>query len=585
MTTLLGRTLIGPRATPRRTRLGRAVAAAAPRVGGCNCGATPLAAHVLRALGVTTVHPYGSDAAVWRAHIAQERAGLLPALRAVGAAADADALDADHVVYLRLLDLGQPLPPWPGALHSLADHSAREDRLAEAHAPALLAWAAAHAPATTAVGAPLLLLAPTTAAPGGTTTHLAQPVPVAARGWWPWGLGAAGGVATWLLGYGPVGVALGALGGMAAGAVARTALPVGHPGPGARPTAPGFAVDLKLGDLAAPLRSGPPTADNAPDPALQTFPNVDLLVDGANADAAASAALDQASQDALKQQNAEAKSAYKGLVKKIGDYVGVGDEASSWAGLLVDVALGLGKVIKALSGDPSTAANTDYEKARMRDAMAIMIAYGFPPPAMGFEMWGAQDLANETEEEIRVVQGNNWKTGCKTLTIARPGYGDTALDYSPVARELGRSIIVAINNKTYSARTLAMFMAAAKRPGGMLYDRYFAMPSQWTAGATALAITPTDLIPPALLVAYAGAARFGMDEGTARKIVADALTSFAARWRTHVPTVDGDDPTMRCNQVALMLVDAWQAVAGYAASRRLYDGARWAARDYEPVVQ
>ena len=570
---VFGRTLV-TRAVPRRMAAGPAPT----RVAGCNCGATPLAAHVLRALGVTTVHPSGSDAAVWRAHIAQERLGLIPALRAIGQTAAAAALDADHAVYLKLLAAEQPLPPWPGSLHSIADHSALEDRLAETHAAALLAWARAHGTdaAGPAVGAPL---AGYTMAPG----HAAAPSALATAqrpktAWWPWMLAGGAAIAGGYLfvdGYRLWGLALG----LGTGGALALATHDNSSATISGPLPPAADIDHP---------GGAPTPDNTPDPtAIATVPDVNVLINGVDADAAASAALDADSQAALHAQNAEAKAQYKGMLKKYGDYFGVGDAANSWGGFLVDVALGIGNAIKVFAGDPSADANTDYEKARLRDAMSIMISLGFPPGSLGFEMWGAQDLANELEEEIRVVKGVNWKTGCKTMTIVRPEFGSTAVDYSPVLRELGRSIIVAINNKNYGSRAMSAFMESAKRVGGMLYNRYSPLPTASPDGkfnSAYMVRTADNLLPSEALVAYAGSARFGIPDATARGIVADSINRFADRWHVHMPTIDGDNPVLRCNLVAFRMVDAWQRLTGYAASHGLYDGARWAARDYEPVV-
>lgn len=238
--TVLGRHLVGPRAAPRRARV-RTAASEPVQVGGCNCGASALAAHVLRTLGLTTVHPSG--AGDWRRHIAEERARFLPALRAVGEGASADRLDADHLVYLQLLAKGLPLPRWPGVAHSVTDHSALEDALAEKHADALVAWAAAHPRPAAAV---------TVAGPFGLDHVVVAPrtVPVAATAartdatsWWPWLISGGTVAAAALLGLRGWGLAaLGAAG--ATWVVAPTVRGAGR-GAGRAPTLPP-AVQLSV---------------------------------------------------------------------------------------------------------------------------------------------------------------------------------------------------------------------------------------------------------------------------------------------------------------------------------------------------
>lgn len=113
---------------------------------GCNCGSGS-AANVMRAIGMkTAARMHGKTAKAsdwtpedWRAHIAEERTILFPALLAAGAPQSViDSLDIDHSLYLALLDADQPLPIG-AAPHSVDRHGKIEDDLVEKHAKALLA--------------------------------------------------------------------------------------------------------------------------------------------------------------------------------------------------------------------------------------------------------------------------------------------------------------------------------------------------------------------------------------------------------------------------------------------------------------
>lgn len=113
---------------------------------GCNCGSGS-AANVMRTIGMkTAARMHGKTAKAsdwtpedWRAHIAEERTILFPALLAAGAPQSViDSLDIDHSLYLALLDAGQPLPTG-AAPHSVDRHGKIEDDLVEKHAKALLA--------------------------------------------------------------------------------------------------------------------------------------------------------------------------------------------------------------------------------------------------------------------------------------------------------------------------------------------------------------------------------------------------------------------------------------------------------------
>lgn len=218
MMMFLGRTLV-TRAAPRP--LPRGV-----RVGGCGCGRTKVAAEVMAALGMTTQNGELTDA-LWPAHIAEERALLFPKLAALGLAyrdpAVAQALarlEDDHRVYLALLTDDLPLPPWPGAAHSVADHAALEDLLVATYAAPLRRMAAGataeEAKRAILAGRGVAVSGAMTLAPKlGGTTALAH-APTSTTPWRPiLAVGALGALAWWFLGPVAAGVALGTAGGAA----------------------------------------------------------------------------------------------------------------------------------------------------------------------------------------------------------------------------------------------------------------------------------------------------------------------------------------------------------------------------------
>ncbi len=365
------------------------------RVGGCGCGSTPTTAAVMSILGMTiaaSMHKRGAlqrdwTGVQWQTHIEEEASKLFPALRMFVDEEDEQkikALEDDHVVYLALIEKNLPLPPWPGAAHSVADHSKTEDRLVEKYSRQLLSWAKENATSV--------------AGPSDLVIQRVVPADEAANG------SASASVSTWTLGK------LAMLGGLlAVGGWAYGWLGAALAGAGGALVIPRI-VNATSSKSAEAVDAISTIHLTSPPPGAAKPSTVDM---GALQDQ-----FDQEVTNYYNERNAREK-AYDDDMDTYAKWVGsAGPEAYAAAKILAGAAKALGAAIKSFQHNPD--AERFVEDAKR---LWVMIGQsGLAPPPYG----PVADVIN-----IETYKSNLYDTIDKLRT---PGRG---LAYQPAMLELG----------------------------------------------------------------------------------------------------------------------------------------------------
>lgn len=192
---------------------------------GCGCASGDVVAAVMAEIGMGHAAAMHADpdrdwtAEDWRAHISEEHDVLFPLLLEAGRGDPTVAeivadLERDHAVYLARLSAGLDLPRG-GEPHSVDAHGAIEDGLVREYASELHRMSAR-------VGG----LAVSPIGKSSTITAIDSAIPVkhaapSTSSWWPWVVGGAFGMGAWVVGLGPLGIALSALGGTVGTGVAQ----------------------------------------------------------------------------------------------------------------------------------------------------------------------------------------------------------------------------------------------------------------------------------------------------------------------------------------------------------------------------
>jgi hypothetical protein len=176
---------------------------------GCGCSSGDSVARVMAEIGMTHAAAMHADPnrdwtpRDWITHVAEEHEILFPALLVAGKGDPTVAkivarLEADHAVYLERLSAGLELPRGSEP-YSIDVHGDVEDGLVKEYASALRSGPR--------VGTMIMKSSSTTAMDTVKSPTHASP------SLWPWAVGGVLGAGAWLVGLGPLGIALSAAGG------------------------------------------------------------------------------------------------------------------------------------------------------------------------------------------------------------------------------------------------------------------------------------------------------------------------------------------------------------------------------------
>ncbi len=387
--------------------LERAPARLVAAVRGCGCGARPIAAAVLRAVGVRPLGDTAAwDPATWREHLQSEEDGFFAKLRALGdPAADAavDALMEDHKEIRRALDAQEALDTV-----MIQRHAQAEDDLAIRYRTRLVPQVGAMLMISDEYLASVQKDAPPTPGSGlGAAGMLAIVAGVAGGallGGWPFMLGGA------LLGTG----------------VAYTVL---------APSAPTAGHAGKLGGDAF---NGKDYSDAS-------------ITEGELAEAASHG--DKAASDELaRRQMIDTVNGWCG-------YAGLGDKCEDYVKAGLDIG---NAIVKATSEDLASSANTPEQKARLANAVSRIMLLGYPPTKFTSRMeFGVQEQADTIEEDIAMVtHGPTYAAPflgtlsiATLLTEAGQAALATARARGPAADALNRTFGVLANRRSVIAVT------------------------------------------------------------------------------------------------------------------------------------